>query len=426
MYRCIYVLMVIGLIVGLTACAGLPAATPVTAPQAAATTAPQEPAEATAPEAEEAAPEEPAEAEAAATEEPIEATAPESPETPAPEEETTDAEAMAEPSQSEVTIGFGSTVPIGHPGVYLPGELGFWADEGLEVTVQENDGSQQSLQLLAAGQVDFAQVSPESAVLARAQGIPVVAVYTVNRYSTRIAVPADSEIQQIADLKGQTIGIPSPTSGQVHFVRAMLREAGIDPDADVTFVPTGFGPQAAEALEAGQVAAIVYWGGFYIDLESLGYEFRYFDSPALQNAPGHVLVTTQDFIQQHPDVVGRVGRAYTKALVYYFANPEATVLAYWNAYPETKPQDMPEDEALASKITVLELTKPGFVFDVPDWDFGWNDPAGWQALIDFMVDTGQLEEGTPPSGEEMVTNEFFDAYHNFDVTEIEAMAVAQE
>lgn len=327
-------------------------------------------------------------------------------------------EPMAEVPWEDVTLGFGGTIPLSHPGVYVGVTEGFWEDEHINFTVQGNEGSVQSIQLLDAGQVNFAQITPETLVNAQKEGIDAVSVYTVNKFSSKLCTLADKAIEDVAELKGQRIGIPAATSGQVYFVRAMLDNAGLNPDTDVEYVPTGFGPAAAENLANGDVAAVGYWGGWYIGAEEMGYEFDCHVLPGMESAPGHVLVTMRETVENNPDLVERVGRAYAKSIVFAIANPEATVNSYWELYPEVKATDMPEDELLASSTRQVVKALEDFVFDYPGWQHGHNNPEGWAALVQFMVDTGQLPESIP--AEQLINNDFVDAFNDFDHAAVEA------
>lgn len=354
----------------------------------------------------------PAAAPVEAPEEAVEASPPEV-------EEVVEEEPMAEMPWEDVTIGFGGTIPLSHPGVYVGVTEGFWEDEHINFEVQGNDGSVQSIQLLDAGQINFAQITPETLVNAQNEGIDAVSVYTVNRFSSKLCTLADEPIEDVAELEGKRIGIPSATSGQVYFVRAMLENAGLDPDTDVEYVPTGFGPAAAENLANGNVAAVGYWGGWYIGAEELGYEFDCHLLPGMESAPGHVLVTLRETVENNPDLVERVGRAYAKSVVFAIANPEETVRSYWELYPEVKATDVSEEELLASSTRQVVKAMEDFVFDYPGWQHGHNNPEGWAALVQFMVDTGQLEEPIP--ADQLITNAFVDAFNDFDAAAVEAL-----
>jgi len=62
----------------------------------------------------------------------------------------------------------------------LPLTLGYWKAEGLDVEVTTLDGSTAGLQQLAAGNIQFATVGPEVAMIAREKGVKVKSFYVVS------------------------------------------------------------------------------------------------------------------------------------------------------------------------------------------------------------------------------------------------------
>lgn len=61
----------------------------------------------------------------------------------------------------------------------------------------------------------------------------------------------------IRDLKGKTLGLASRGGATEVMARKMLKDAGMDPDKDVTFIAVGVGPSAAAAFSNKQVDAMV-------------------------------------------------------------------------------------------------------------------------------------------------------------------------
>lgn len=341
-------------------------------------------------------------------------------EEPAEEEPATE-EPVGEPVQVTIAHG-GSVIGVDHPGQYIPLALGWYEEEGLDVTLIPAGGSNQALQLLIAGEADIIQIATDVLPLGRQEGVDLVSFYVpVTRSNARIGVPADSDYEDISDLVGATIGVPAATSSHVDHVRALAGQAGIDADTEMTMVPTGFNPaEAGQALRSGNVDALAYWSGFFASLEVEGFEFRYFVWEPILQAPGHVVVATREYIEQNPEVVAKVSRSMAKAAVYAFANPEAAVRAYWAAFPESRPT-AGEEAALQAEVHRLNTQLMDMTVEQrADTRWGWNDAAGWQVQLDFMLDAGVLEEAM--SAEDVFTNDFIDEANDFDAAEVEAVA----
>lgn len=323
-----------------------------------------------------------------------------------------------------VTIAHGSQqIEITHPGLYLGTLLGWAREEGIDLAVQTTQGSQQALQLLAAGRADFIQVTTETVINARDQGVAARIVYSaVNHYNSQIAALADGPIRAVTDLRGRQVGVFSMASGGVPYLKAVLREAGLDPKRDVSLVPTGAGAPALQALRSGTVAALSLWAGAFAVFENQGAQLRIFTSRELITAPGHILATSDAFLRENPDIVGRVGRIYARAAVFAMANPAGTVQAYWQALPQNRPPEVNAQTARENQHILEVGLRDMRVDDRPDQRWGWNDPNGLRALQSFLIANGARTTMVPDA--DLFTNDHVDAYNRFDAAAIRARAQA--
>jgi NitT/TauT family transport system substrate-binding protein len=297
--------------------------------------------------------------------------------------------------------------------------------------VGTSDGSAQAIQLLISGDANFVQVVPAPLISALAQGADLVAVCTViTRENARIGVLPDSDITTMADLKGKTIGVASPTSSAVLFVRGAAAAAGLDPETDITIVPTGFGPASLLALQSGDVDALSYWTGYFADLEAAtDVEFRLIADEASPRIPGPVIVTTRSIAEDQPEMVGRFLRAVAMSQEYGFANPEAAIRAFWELFPEDKDTTLSDEEALAASVFPLTVQIPDMeVQGRADTRWCWNDPEGWRQLKDRLVTSGAVEiaEGEDFDVSVAFTNDFIDAANDFDAEAIRQLAQSAE
>lgn len=108
---------------------------------------------------------------------------------------------------------------------------------------------------LISGDLDFVFAGPSEYLIlnSRAKAIPIVAV---NRrdYHTIFVVRADSNIQNLAQLKGKTIAMRKVGSTSGHIApTSLLMDAGLDPKHDYKTVMLD--NQGGKALKAGEVDA---------------------------------------------------------------------------------------------------------------------------------------------------------------------------
>ncbi|WP_029289277.1 ABC transporter substrate-binding protein [Cellulomonas sp. HZM] len=129
-----------------------------------------------------------------------------------------------------VTVVLDWTPNTNHSGLYVAQERGYFADEGLDVTIVE-PGETSGTQLLAAGKADFAYSVAESIVPARDQGADVVSVATVIEHNTSSLISLRSAgITRPRDLAGHTYGTYGSKLEEA-LVRRLVQCDGGDPAA---------------------------------------------------------------------------------------------------------------------------------------------------------------------------------------------------
>ena len=120
---------------------------------------------------------------------------------------------------------------------------------------------------LQSGEVDLVLTGPSEYVIiqSRTNAVPVIGITRLNYYST-IAVPVNSPIQSLAELKGKKIALSDigSTSGHLGPTK-MLIDAGLNPKSDVQVMMLGDDGSIA-AANNGEVDA---WGGSAIDYQQL-------------------------------------------------------------------------------------------------------------------------------------------------------------
>lgn len=151
---------------------------------------------------------------------------------------------------------------------YIAAELGFFADEGLDVEVVVTRGGGPDVQAVLAGDAAFtvndgAQILP---AVARGQDLTclmatldrnIINVSMLKETAERLSVGPESPIEEkLAALAGLNIGITRPGSLTWQLARFNLNTAGLDPETGATIVGLGGGPAVAAGLENGDVDAI--------------------------------------------------------------------------------------------------------------------------------------------------------------------------
>lgn len=205
-----------------------------------------------------------------------------------------------------------------------------WLEEavkpaGIEVKWTQSLGSNRALEFLNSGSIDFGSTAGLAAVLSRANGNPIRAVYVYSRPEwTALAVPRDSPIRSVAELKGKRIAATKGTDPYLFLLRA-LQEAGLSRN-DVEIVHLQH-PDGRVALEQKRVDA---WAG--LDPHLAASELEAGSKLIYRNVNFNTygfLNVSESFAKRYPEQVRTVIAAYERARLWVQANPDeaAKILA---------------------------------------------------------------------------------------------------
>lgn len=196
---------------------------------------------------------------------------------------------------------------------------------GIEVKWTLSQGSNRALEFLNSGAIDFGSTAGLAAVLSRANGNPIRSVYVYSRPEwTALAVPKDSTIKSVAELKGKRIAATKGTDPYLFLLRS-LHEAGLSRN-DVEIVHLQH-PDGRVALEQKRVDA---WAG--LDPHLAASELEAGSKLIYRNVNFNTygfLNVSEKFLKAHPDQVKTVIAAYERARRWVIANPDeaAKILA---------------------------------------------------------------------------------------------------
>ncbi|WP_372384950.1 ABC transporter substrate-binding protein [Vibrio sp. BS-M-Sm-2] len=164
--------------------------------------------------------------------------------------------ALADSEQKKLTLMLDWFVNPNHGPIVIAQERGYFADQGLDVEIQEPADPSTPAKLVAAGKVDLAVTYQPSLTMDVAAGLPLV------RASTLIATPLNTLMvldngknDSLADLKGKKIGI-AIAGNEEATIGTMLAQENVA-FTDVQTINVGWA--LSSSLASGKVDAI--WGG---------------------------------------------------------------------------------------------------------------------------------------------------------------------
>ena len=217
-------------------------------------------------------------------------------------------------------------------GYYAAVDQGFYAAEGLEVTIKEGAVDIVPQQVLASGQAEFAV---SWALVSREEGAKIVNIGQVFQRSGTLQVSwKDSGITSVADWKGKKVGTWG--FGNEFELLAALQQAGLNKDTDVTIVQQPFDMSlllnreidAAQAMTYNEYAQVLETknpatGELYQPEDLVVIDYNEVGTAMLQDA----LWAREDWLQDaaNQDVAVRFLRATFRGWIYCRDNFDACV-----------------------------------------------------------------------------------------------------
>lgn len=216
--------------------------------------------------------------------------------------------------------------------IYVGLEKGYYADAGIELTVEYGD-EPIGVDLIAAGQRQFGIISGEQVIAARANQRPVVSVYEwFQQVPVAVVTPSDSGITTIEDLRGRRVGVPGRFGASYSGLVAVLDVHGMS-ESDIQLEAIGF--NAPEVICVGGIEAAV----IYINNEPLQIQHRA-DAGDCGSVTGvtvipigdsvqlvsNGLVTNEATIAEQPDLVRAMVAAYDAGVRDAINNPAEAYL----------------------------------------------------------------------------------------------------
>ncbi len=200
-----------------------------------------------------------------------------------------------------------------------------WLEEdvksnGTSVKWVLSQGSNRALEYLNSDSIDFGSTAGLAALLARANGNPVKAVYIYSRPEwTALAVQKDSRVQSIKELKGKKIAATKGTDPYLFLLRALHENDLSKSDVEIVHLQHADG---RIALEQKRVDA---WAGLdpHLAASELEAGSRLIYRNVNFNTYGFLNVS-ESFAARHPESVKQVLRAYERARLWIIQNPDAT------------------------------------------------------------------------------------------------------
>lgn len=302
------------------------------------------------------------------------------------------AAAVACEEPEPLTVGYVSE-SYGYLPLYLALDEGYFDERDVVVEPLSLPSSSRTTAALLGGSVDIALSSPAQTILAQTGGEDVQMVGGLVNAAMYTLV-GQPEVQTMADLTGERVGVAGSATGDVLMLQDMLAAEGIDPqDQNIAFVQVGGTPDRLAALQSNSIAAGMLLSPHNYSAVNEGL------SP-VANAYDYV----EDFQFTAINTYGDRTACKDEAIVRMIAGLSDAVRA------------IHEDPEVAHGVAMerLEVSRELAEAAYDDYigaeafpeDLSYNE-AGIQVVVDQLVGAGTLTEADVPDMSQYTTDELY-------------------
>jgi len=289
-------------------------------------------------------------------------------------------------------------VPSGiYAALYQAQQNGYYAREGLNVTILPGKGSNITMDGLAAGDIDIGFVSCWGLAVGVSKGRDLVSVATyTGKNGFAFIFGSDAGVKTLGDLSGKSI-VVTPGSFETLLYPAVLASQGLPGNlmrqvnvdaaqkvptfargqADVVVTHNAYG---VPLIQQQRQASSITWG-------SVGFVL-----------PDYCLAVTRQQLAKEPQLVEKFLRASYASAKDAATNPSDAVAATIKLEPLL-------DRSITEKQWRL-MTELFYSDDSKSCPHGWHSPSDWSKALETLKKYGGLEGSITDHGK-FYTNQFF-------------------
>ena len=264
--------------------------------------------------------------------------------------------------------------------LYVAVDKGYFRQNGIEIEFDYSFETD-AVTLVGANELQFAVVSGDQVLLARAQGLPVVYVLAwYQDYPVSVVSKSGQGILTPENLAGKKIGLPGLYGTSYIGLRALLSAGGLT-ESDITLNSIGY--NQVEALVSDQEqAVVVYTTNEPIQLRNMDYQIDEIKVRDYDHLVSNGLISNETTLAQDPDLVHRMNQAILKGISDTIANPgEAYQVCLKYVEGLAQADQAIQKEVLNASIEFWKAER-----------LGYSDPVAWQNTQEVLLEIGFITE----------------------------------
>ena len=305
-------------------------------------------------------------------------------------------------AQDKLSVRLAWTPMSNHVFFFLPAEKGWFKEAGLDVSIEDGNGSVQTIQMVGGGKYDIGEASTSAMILGRDKvGIPMKSIMIIVRKSDFGAMcPKKHNVMSLKDIEAKGLGLAfSPASMENPFMDTFLAAGGtsrkklklvaVEPSAKVS------------SYMSGKVDCMISSLPYFAPILS-----RKMPSTAIAFAdvglkiPSNGILARDDTIKEKASELRRFVSVMSRSMSYVLDGHEDEAI---DAMIAQRPRAKIDHAFIREQ---LEAFRPFFVTDETKGKaMGWHGTGDWNAAIQLMQRVGALSKGLKPT--DFYTNELF-------------------
>jgi NitT/TauT family transport system substrate-binding protein len=290
--------------------------------------------------------------------------------------------------------------------IYLPNmltkQLGYFDQEGLDVTLIDEASGQSSEDAVLAGQVQAGSGSYNHTIELQAAGKKMECVVQLDiapGEAEMVSTKEAGQIKSVTDLKGKNLGVTELGSGTQTLTIALPHKAGISQD-QAHYVPVGAGDTFIAAMQQGHIDAGMTTeptisrlltsgvGKVLVDLRTPESTSAALGGPY----PFICVFMNNDYVNSHKDVVQKMVNAYVKTMKWIQTHSADEIAA-----------KMPADYYANNKDLYVTALKSQMTIFSPD---GKMPTGGPESVLNIEKQVNKTVQGAQIDLSTTYTNDF--------------------
>lgn len=298
---------------------------------------------------------------------------------------------------TDVTLVLNWSPNTNHTGLYAARDLGYYAEEGLNVDIILPGASGPNT-IVGSGQVPFGVSFQEGVTDARVEGVPVVSIAAVIQHNTSVfASPVSKNIKSPKDFEGKKYGGFGAAAEPAILESLMKEDGGANVDK-VEIFNVGEADFFTSVQRDTDFSWIYYgWTGIEAELRGVELDTIYLtDYSKKLDYYTPVIITNEKTMKEQPELVKAFMAATAKGYQYAIDHPEESAQILLKAVPE-----LDKDLVIASQ----KWLSPRYQDDAAQW--GLQKQEVWENYASWLKEYNLLDKEFDAAA--AFTNEFLPA-----------------